>query len=100
MRIPRIGIPVLGCHVVPLNRREMTAPLGRGLARWSRIITFNGIHGPLSGTDMSEALGIRKISRSRGHLNNEARLHIHTAVLFIAVPILLLAFAANPGLLV
>jgi hypothetical protein len=27
-------------------------------------------------------------------------LHIHTDVLFIAVPILLLAFAANPGLLV
>jgi hypothetical protein len=46
MRIPPVAIPVLRGHVVPLDRRQMTAPPGRSMARWGRALAFIRIHRP------------------------------------------------------
>ncbi len=100
MRIQPVAIPVLGFPVVPLDRGEMAVSLGCGLTGRGRTIPFIPIDRPLCGADMPQALSIRQIGRCRRHFVNQAGLHIHTDMLFIAVPILLLAFAANPGLLI
>jgi hypothetical protein len=76
----------------------MTAPLGRGSPRWGRSIAFICIGHPLQRTDMSQALGIRKIGGRRRHFVNQSRLQLHTDVFFIGGPIRLLSLAANPRL--
>ncbi len=78
MRIPAVAIPILRGHVVPLDRRQMTSPLGRSIVRRGRAIAFIRIHRPLPGTDMPQVLGIRKIRGGRGHFVDQAGLHIHT----------------------
>lgn len=45
-RIPSVSIPVLRGHVVPLDRRQMTSPLGRSLARWGRAIASSAYTAP------------------------------------------------------
>jgi len=76
----------------------MTVPLGSGLPSGSRTITFIPIDRPLGGADMPEALGIGQIGRGGGHFVDQPGLHVHTDMLFIAVPIFLLALTPNPGL--
>lgn len=73
----------------------MTASQGRGLPRWGRTIPFIRIDCPLRRSDMPQAWGIRKIGGRRRHFVNQSRLHIHTDVFFIAIPIRLLPLAAN-----
>ena len=98
MAIPAITISVLRFHVIALDRREMTAPLGGGLTGRSGTIAFIPTDRALCRTDMPQALRIRQIGRGRGDFIDQPRLHIDTDMLFIAVPIFLLALAANPGL--
>jgi hypothetical protein len=43
MTVPAVPIPVLGRHVVPLDRRQMTASLGGGLPGRSRAIALIAI---------------------------------------------------------
>ncbi len=100
MRIPPIAIPILGFHIIPLNGREMTVPLGSGLPSWSRTIAFIPIDRPLGGADMPETLGIGQISRGGGHFVDQPGLHIHTHVFFVPIPLRLLPLTSNPGVLV
>ncbi len=51
MRIPPIAIPIR-FHIVPLNGREMTVPLGGSLPSGGRTIAFIPIDRPLGGADM------------------------------------------------
>ena len=98
MGLPAITVSVLRFHVVPLDGREMAAPLGRRLPRGGRAIAFISLDRSLRRTDMAQALGIWQIGGRGRHFVDQARLHIHTDMFLIPVPILLLALAPNPGL--
>ena len=98
MAVPAITVSVFGLHIVALDCREMTAPFGGRLPGGRRAIAFISVDRALRGADMSQALRIRQIGRGRGHFIDEPRLHINADMLFIAVPVFLLALAANPGL--
>ena len=67
MAVPSITIPVLRFHVIALDGREMTASFGGRLTGWSRAIAFIPIDRTVRRTDMTQALGIRKIRRGRGY---------------------------------
>ena len=85
--VPPIAIPVFGLHVVALNRREVTVPLGRRLTSRSGTIALIRIDRALRRTDMPQALRIRQIGGRGGHFIDEPRLHVDTDMFLIAVPI-------------
>ncbi len=74
MTVPSITVPVLRLHIVALDRREMTAPVGGRVTGGSRTITFIRRHRALCGTHMTKALRIGQISRGGGHFVDEARI--------------------------
>ena len=74
MRLPPVAIPVLRDHVVPLDRRQMTAPPGRSMTHGA--VQYLSAYTAPCGTDMPQGLGIRKIRRGRGHFVDQAGLPI------------------------